>query len=128
MRNFLAFFLFSLLVVSCGRNEAKLARARAGTWVAEFSNGAKSTLILRADGGYNCQINRADGRVIKIEGTNQFTGHYMIDYESKNSDDPLATNVPCVNKAVLVHMDDNEFNIEPQGGVDDRVTFRKLKN
>jgi len=52
----------------------------------------------------------------------------MIDYESKNSDDPLATNVPCVNKAVLVHMDDNEFNIEPQGGVDDRVTFRKLKN
>ena len=126
MRNILAFFLFSLLVVSCGRNEAKLAQARAGTWVAEFSNGAKSTLILRADGGYSCQINRADGRVINIEGTNQFTSHYMIDYETKNSD-PLATNVPCLNKTVLVHMDDDEFIIEPQGGVDDRVTFRKKK-
>ena len=127
MRNLLAFFLSSLLVVSCGRNQAKLAQARAGTWVAEFSNGAKSTMILRADGGYSCQINYADGRVINIEGTNQFTRQYMIDYETKNSD-PHATNVPCVNKTVLVHMDDNGFTIEPQGAVDDRVTFRKLKN
>ena len=127
MRNFLVFFLSCLLVVSCGRNEAKLAQARAGTWVAEFSNGAKSTVVLRTDGGYSCQLNFTNGRVIDIEGTMRFTSRYMIDYETKNSD-PLATNLSCVNKAVLVHMDDNEYTIEPKYSIDDRVTFRKLKN
>jgi hypothetical protein len=128
MRNFLVFFLSCLLVVSCGRNEAKLAQARAGTWVAEFSDGTKSTLILRADGGYSCQLSCANGKVVNIEGTIRFTNRYQIDTETKNSDDLLATNLPQVTKNVLVHMDENEFILEPEIYFPDkRVTFRKVK-
>ena len=126
MQKFLVLCLASMLVVSCGRNEAKLAQARAGTWVAELSTG-RSTVILKPDGSYSCQLDGTNGKVTHIEGTVRFTRHYLIETETRNSD-PVATNMPYVSKAVIVHMDDNEYTIEPEYSIDKRVTFKKLKN
>ncbi|MEI8291027.1 MAG: hypothetical protein WCH99_16300 [Verrucomicrobiota bacterium] len=109
MRIAWSFILLSLLLLSCGRNDAKMQRELPGTWVAVFPNGVQSTVVVNADGSYSCQHTRLTNGVTlsRIEGTIQIRDGLLIDTVTKHS----STNakVPFMSTNIIVHMNKNEI-------------------
>jgi len=128
MKYTITFLLLALLLMSCGRRDAKIQQKLTGTWGVDINLKGRqlhSTSIVSPDGSFADEITGfADGRIMKTEGRLLATNGMLIDIVTKNSE--TNARVPGTLRGRIVRLNDHELIVRWDGNDKDAV-LQKVK-
>jgi hypothetical protein len=108
MKYTIPFIMLTLLLVGCGRRDAKIQQQVTGTWVVHYGGDIRCTNIIRPDGAYSATVTGfPDGHSISIEGTMVAKGGDLI--ETITSDSETNQTVPIVVRGHIISLDDHQM-------------------
>jgi len=100
--------LLCLLLIGCGRRDARIQHAVTGTWVVHFGGNVRSTNIIRPDGGFSATVTGfTNGSSLRIEGTILAKGGDLIETITRDSDPN--EKVPMVVRGHIISLDRHQM-------------------
>jgi hypothetical protein len=117
----ITFIFLSLLLTSCGRNDAKIQQRLSGTWDIDRGFGVHGTLVVSPDGSIKSQFTGfTNGFILQVEGTLLAKDGGLIETVTKVNE----TNgtLPRSIRGRIVHLNDHELVVRWDGMKSDIVS------